>query len=145
MPASLFDMRKYASTGIATDGMTAFDKKKALALFGGGSSPAPSGNLLPVSAFEDLSNPSYWEGGYYINYYNMEGGTYTLSTDMPEKDPGDVYFNGENASCVPYAGRPVSIQVDQGGMFYILFFVNRGNYEKILDGTYKVILTRDDK
>ena len=27
MPASLFDMRKYASTGIATDGMTAFDKK----------------------------------------------------------------------------------------------------------------------
>lgn len=142
---SFFDLFRYAKTGIAAPEMTGFDKIKAVSVFGNGSSPVPPENLLTVEMFEDLSHPSYWEGGYYINFTDMQGGTYTLSTDMPEKDPGDVYFNGENASCVPYAGRPVSIQVDQGGMFYILFFVDRGNYEKILDGTYKIILTRDDK
>lgn len=140
MSASMFDLQRYAATGIKADDMTAFDMEKAVSMFGGSS----SGNLLPVSMFENLTHPSYWEGGYYINFTDMQGGLYTLSTDMPQKDPADVYFNGENASCVPYIGNPVSIQVDDGGMFYILFFVDRGNYEKILDGTYHVILTRSD-
>lgn len=99
-------------------------------------------NLLPVSKFEDLSDPSWWSGGYYIRYNNMPAGTYVMSTNMPEKDPGDVYFNGENALNVPYEGRPVSQTISEGGSFYVLFFVDRGGYEKILDGTYTVTLIR---
>lgn len=99
-------------------------------------------NLLPVSKFEDLSDPSYWSGGYYVRYNNMPAGTYVMSTNMPEKDPGDVYFNGENALNVPYEGRPVSITINEGDSFYVLFFVDRGGYESILNGTYTVTLVR---
>lgn len=99
-------------------------------------------NLLPVSKFEDLSDPSWWSGGYYIRYNNMPAGTYVMSTNMPEKDPGDVYFNGENALNVPYEGRPVSITINEGDSFYVLFFVDRGGYESILNGTYTVTLIR---
>lgn len=65
-----------------------------------------------------------------------------MTTDMPEKDPGDVYFNGENALNVPYEGRPVSITINEGDSFYVLFFVDRGGYESILDGTYTVTLIK---
>lgn len=101
-------------------------------------------NLLPVSKFEDLSDPSWWSGGYYIRYNNMPAGTYVMSTNMPEKDPGDVYFNGENALNVPYEGRPVSMTINEGGSFYVLFFIDRGGYEKILDGTFVITLVKSE-
>jgi hypothetical protein len=101
-------------------------------------------NLLPVSKFEDLSDPSWWSGGYYIRYNNMPAGTYVMSTNMPEKDPGDVYFNGENALNVPYEGRPVSMTINEGDSFYVLFFIDRGGYEKILDGTFVITLVKSE-
>ena len=105
--------------------------------------PQPE-NLLPVSKFEDLSDPSWWSGGYYIRYNNMPAGTYVMSTNMPEKDPGDVYFNGENALNVPYEGRPVSQTINEGDSFYVLFFIDRGGYEKILDGTFVITLVKSE-
>ena len=64
MSATFFDLMKYASTGIASSSMTAYDKMRALAAFGGGKMQTLTGvpplsfkaNGMPLISWSMLCN-----------------------------------------------------------------------------------------
>ena len=52
---SFFDLQRYAATGIAAPDMTAFDKMRALAVFGGGTVQTMTG--IPPLSFKSDGTP----------------------------------------------------------------------------------------
>lgn len=96
MSASFYDLLKYAHTGIASEGMTAFDKVRALAMSGGGGGAWPDDYLegeLPLSFLSD---------GRPIKTYIIEGamsqsGTPTTTSPIYPVGVGDLVESGEHA------------------------------------------------
>ena len=100
MSASFYDLLKYAHTGIASEGMTAFDKARALAMSGGGG----GGETWPDNGvMGDGSSPVVFQSdGHPLKSYLIGGNmvqsvTPTKIAPIYPQECGDYISSGTNA------------------------------------------------
>lgn len=120
MSASLYDLLKYAHTGIAAPSMSAFDKARALAMTGSGG----GGEAWPDdTAMGDGSSPIVFQSdGYALKSYVIGGnmvqsGTPTKLSPVYPQECGDYISTGTNAGkyAVPItlAGTTQTVYLDE--------------------------------
>ena len=85
---SLYDLKKYAETGIAAPGMTAFDKMRALSAFGG----------FPVKTLTGVPPLTFQSDGTALTAWSISGnltqtGTPTPSAPIQPEETGDRTAN----------------------------------------------------
>ena len=92
MSASFYDLMKYAKTGIASPDMTDFDKRRAMAAFGG----------YPVNTITGVPPISFKADGNPLTDYSITGNMVQSSTPSPQNpvypsETGDLVASGEHA------------------------------------------------
>lgn len=92
MRISIFDLERYARTGIPAHGMTAYDRLRAQALFGGGGTSTITG-VPPVSFKSDGSALS----DYSITGNMVQSGTPSPSSPIYPEETGDLVASGEHS------------------------------------------------
>lgn len=122
MSASAFELLKYAKTGIASKGMTAHDKIKAMKMIGSGGGGEP----WPENSIDGLSPLSFYSDGYQLTGYVIDGDLVQTGTPTPDspiypQEVGDLVLSGEHAG--KYA-----VPITVGGKTYTIYLTEPLRY-----------------
>lgn len=122
MSASLYDLLKYAHTGIAAPSMSAFDKARALAMSGSGG----GGEQWPANSIDGLSPLSFYSDGYPLDGYVIDGDLVQTGTPTPDspiypQEVGDLVLSGEHEG--KYA-----VPITVGGKTYTIYLTEPLRY-----------------